>query len=156
MTDLTVILGSGGVVAGIVAAKELIMWAINRKAQKQDKKEEKADASCELKRYMEEAFKQLRELSTKQSEEIALLKEMVADLNVKNQHQLNALQAQLGNTIQFLAGKYLKRGKITIDELTELEYLYQAYHLCDGNGPRTELMNHVRKLRVVGVVPEEK
>ena len=154
--SLESLLGPGVVVAVVIGTKELIMWGINRKAQKQDKKEAKVDATCELKRYMEEAFDQLKIMCVQHSNEIALLKEMIADLDVKNQRQLNALQAQLGNTIQFLAGKYLKRGKITIGELTELEYLYEAYHLCDGNGPRTELMNHVRKLHVVGAVPEEK
>ena len=155
MTNWEVILGSGGVVAVIVSAKELILWLANRRAQKQDKYEEKADATCDLKKYMEEAFEKLHDLYIKQSEEIKLLKQMLADLDSKNSCQLEALQAQLGNTIKFLAGKYLKRKKITIDELSELELLYEAYHACNGNGTKTELMNLCRKLPIVGTKIDE-
>lgn len=155
MTNWEVILGSGGVVAIIVTVKEIILWLANRRAQKQDKSEEKADAVCDLKKYMEEAFAKLHELYIQQSEEIKLLKQMLAALDAKNQCQLEALQAQLGNTIKFLAGKYLKRRKITIDELTELELLYEAYHACNGNGAKTELMNQCRKLPVFGTKIDE-
>lgn len=155
MTNWEVILGSGGVVAVIVSAKELILWLANRKAQKQDKYEEKADVISDLRRYMENAFEKLHNNCVKQSEEIALLQKMLNELSDKNQCQLDALQAQLGNTIKFLAGKYLKRRKITIDELSELELLYEAYHLCNGNGAKTELINQCRRLAIVGTKIEE-
>ena len=155
MTNWEVILGSGGVVAIIVSVKEFVLWLANRKAQKQDKYEAKVDVTCDLKKYMEEAFANMQRLYLEQSKEIALLKQMLADLDIKNQNQLEALQAQLGNTIKCLATKYLKRKKITVDELSELKLLYDAYHLCNGNGAKTELMEQCSKLRIVGTTIDE-
>ena len=147
--DINTILGTGGAVAVIVGLKDLVMWLINRNAQKHDKKDDKEDALCGLKAAMEEGFESLRQLYMAQAEELAHLKATVSSLDEQSKVQLNGLQAQLGNTIKFLAQKYIRRGKITFQEMADLEHLYEVYHLCGGNGPITEIMCQCRKLEIV-------
>ena len=154
MNDWVVILGSGGVVAVIIAIKELLMWAINRKAQKNDKMEAKNDKFCDLKATMADGFEELKRIYGTQAQEIAAMKEVIVKLDSQRKVQLNALQAQLGNTIKFLCGKYIKRGKITLEELSDLERLYEVYHLCGGNGAITEFVCLCRQLKIVGTLPE--
>ena len=152
--DWTVILGAGGASALILAGKEIVVWALNRKAQKNDKNEAKADKFCDLKSTMADGFEELKKIYGTQALEIAAMKEVIVKLDSQSKVQLNALQAQLGNTIKFLCGKYIKRGKITLEELSDLERLYEVYHLCGGNGAITEFVCLCRQLQVVGTVPE--
>lgn len=154
MMDWTVILGAGGASALILAGKEIAVWALNRKAQKNDKNEAKADKFCDLKSTMADGFEELKKIYGTQALEIAAMKEVIVKLDSQSKVQLNALQAQLGNTIKFLCGKYIKRGKITLEELSDLERLYEVYHLCGGNGAITEFVCLCRQLKVVGTVPE--
>ena len=154
MMDWTVILGAGGASALILAGKEIAVWALNRKAQKNDKKEVKEDKFCDLKDTMASGFEELKAIYGAQALEIAAMKEVIVKLDGQGKVQLNALQAQLGNTIKFLCGKYIKRGKITLEELSDLEHLYEVYHLCGGNGAITEFVCLCRQLKVVGAVPE--
>lgn len=152
--DWTVILGAGGASALILAGKEIVVWALNRKAQKNDKKEAKDDKFCDLKAVVADGFDELKSMYGDQAAEIVAMKEVIVKLDCQSKIQLNALQAQLGNTIKFLAGKYIKRGKISIEELSDLEHLYEVYHLCGGNGAITEFVCMCRKLKVVGTVIE--
>lgn len=152
--DWTVILGAGGASALILAGKEVVVWMLNRKAQKNDKMEAKNDNFCDLKATMADGFEELKRIYGTQAQEIAAMKEVIVKLDSQSKVQLNALQAQLGNTIKFLCGKYIKRGNITLEELSDLEHLYEVYHLCGGNGAITEFVCLCRKLKVVGTVPE--
>ena len=152
--DWTVILGAGGASALILAGKEVVVWMLNRKAQKNDKMEAKNDNFCDLKATMADGFEELKRIYGTQAQEIAAMKEVIVKLDSQSKVQLNALQAQLGSTIKFLCGKYIKRGKITIEELSDLEHLYEVYHLCGGNGAITEFVCLCRQLKVVGTVPE--
>ena len=152
--DWTVILGAGGASALILAGKEVVVWMLNRKAQKNDKMEAKNDNFCDLKATMADGFEELKRIYGTQAQEIAAMKEVIVKLDSQSKVQLNALQAQLGNTIKFLCGKYIKRGKVTIEELSDLEHLYEVYHLCGGNGAITEFVCLCRQLKVVGTVPE--
>ena len=152
--DWTVILGAGGASALILAGKEVVVWMLNRKAQKNDKKDAKADKFCDLKSTMADGFEELKKIYGAQALEIAAMKEVIVKLDSQSKVQLNALQAQLGNTIKFLCGKYIKRGNITLEELSDLERLYEVYHLCGGNGAITEFVCLCRQLKVVGTVPE--
>ena len=154
MMDWTVILGAGGASALILAGKEIAVWALNRKAQKNDKKEVKEDKFCDLKDTMASGFEELKQIYGTQALEIAAMKEVIVKLDSQGKVQLNALQAQLGNTIKCLCGKYIKRGKITLEELSDLEHLYEVYHLCGGNGVITEFVCLCRQLKVVGTVSE--
>ena len=154
MMDWTVILGAGGASALILTAKEIAVWALNRKAQKNDKNEAKEDKFCGLRDAMTEGFEELKKIYGTQAVEISAMKEVIVKLDSQGKVQLNALQAQLGNTIKFLCGKYIKRGKITLEELSDLEHLYEVYHLCGGNGAITEFVCLCRQLKVVGTVPE--
>jgi len=152
--DWTVILGAGGASALILAGKEVVVWALNRKAQKNDKIEAKNDNFCDLKAAVADGFEELKKLYGSQAVEIAAMKEVIVKLDSQSKVQLNALQAQLGNTIKFLCGKYIRRGKITLEELSDLERLYEVYHLCGGNGAITEFVCLCRQLKIVGTVPE--
>ena len=152
--DWTVILGAGGASALILTIKELAVWALNRKAQKNDKNEAKNDNFCDLKTAMTAGFAELKSMYGDQAAEIVAMKEVIVKLDGQSKIQLNALQAQLGSTIKFLAGKYIERGKISIEELSDLEHLYEVYHLCGGNGAITEFVCLCRKLKVVGTVIE--
>ena len=152
--DWTVILGAGGASALILAGKEVVVWMLNRKAQKNDKMEAKNDNFCDLKATMEDGFEELKRIYGTQAQEIVAMKEVIVKLDSQSKIQLNALQAQIGNTIKFLAGKYIERGKISIEELSDLEHLYEVYHLCGGNGAITEFVCLCRQLKVVGTVPE--
>lgn len=152
--DWTVILGAGGASALILAGKEVVVWMLNRKAQKNDKMEAKNDNFCDLKATMADGFEELKRIYGTQAQEIAAMKEVIVKLDSQSKVQLNALQAQLGNTIKFLCGKYIKRGNITLEELSDLERLYEVYHLCGGNGAITEFVCLCRQLKVVGTVPE--
>ena len=154
MMDWTVILGAGGASALILAGKEVVVWMLNRKAQKNDKMEAKNDNFCDLKATMADGFEELKRIYGTQAQEIVAMKEVIVKLDSQSKVQLNALQAQLGNTIKFLCGKYIKRGNITLEELSDLEHLYEVYHLCGGNGAITEFVCLCRKLKVVGTVPE--
>ena len=124
--DWTVILGAGGASALILAGKEVVVWMLNRKAQKNDKMEAKNDNFCDLKATMADGFEELKRIYGTQAQEIAAMKEVIVKLDSQSKVQLNALQAQLGNTIKFLCGKYIKRGKITLEELSDLEHLYEV------------------------------
>lgn len=133
----TILLGSGVVVAVVEAIKELILWLINRKAQKQDKHDDQKTILTNLDGKVDKISIRLNEYCNK-----------VNDIDMKQDIQCSALQASLGNTIEYLAGKYIERGYISVDELAKLEDLYEPYHACGGNGAKTALLNRCRNLPI--------
>jgi len=140
--------GSGVVVVAIInMITQLILWRSNRKAQQQDKAEEKEDAKethdfNELKQCMDDGFTRLESKFTV--------------IDEKQDKQCAALKASLGNTIEHLADKYICRGSITVDELSKLEELYEPYHLCGGNGTKTHLMERCHALPLCKAVVQER
>ncbi len=47
----------------------------------------------------------------------------------------------------FQAGKfYIAQGRITLDELKNVEYLYRSYHELGGNGTGTEIWERIKDL----------
>lgn len=43
---------------------------------------------------------------------------------------------------------YISKGYITIDELRNVQYLYDSYHELGGNGTGTELFERIKKLEI--------
>lgn len=43
---------------------------------------------------------------------------------------------------------YIPKGEITLDELKNIEYLYEAYHNLGGNGTGTEIFNRIKSLKI--------
>ena len=141
METWKIILGSGVAVAIITAIKEFILWTVNRRVNKQDKQEEKADAYCDLKKSVDAGFEEMNKKIVEFGDDLKTIHEKVTELNAKQDNQCEALRAQLGNTIEYLAGKYIKRGKITPDELKQLESLFVPYEKNGGNGTRAEMFH---------------
>lgn len=154
METWKIILGSGVAVAIITAIKEGILWIANRKAHNQDKKEEKDDCFAALKQSVEDGFKLVNGKIELISEDVKTIHESISEINKKQDDQCEALQAQLGNTIKYLAGKYIRRGKITPEELEELEWLFIPYEKNGGNGTRAKMFHKCQtSLELVDSVP---
>lgn len=123
------VLGGGAAVAIIEGIKEAIAWHRNRKAQKEDKAEEKADTTKDM-------DARLTALET----EISDLKQMTAAL-VEGQKNV------LFDRIQFLCRKYISEGEIDFDNRRGLNALHHSYHDgLGGNGDLDDLMNQARAL----------
>ncbi len=139
----TILLGSAVVVAVVEAIKEIILWLVNRKAQKHDKHDDQKTILVALTEKIDKISTRLDEYCDK-----------VNNIDLKQDIQCSALQASLGNTIEYLAGKYIERGSITVSELAKLEDLYEPYHACGGNGAKTALLTRCRNLPIQGYTIE--
>jgi len=130
MGEITVaVLGGGAAVAIIEGIKEAIAWHRNRKAQKEDRAEEKADTT-----------KDMDERLSKMESEISEMKRMTAAL-VEGQKNV------LFDRIQFLCRKYISDGEIDFDNLRGLNALHHSYHDgLGGNGDLDALMKQAREL----------
>ena len=49
---------------------------------------------------------------------------------------------------------FIRLNKITVEELKNIEYLYEGYHQLGGNGTGTELYNRVKNLPIVDDLDE--
>lgn len=56
------------------------------------------------------------------------------------------VQALLHDRLYQGATQYLKDGKISKSEMSNMEHLYNSYHNLGGNGTGTELFNRIKKL----------
>ena len=59
-----------------------------------------------------------------------------------------ALVAILHNKIYTQGACYIQRGYVTIDELHDLEHLYDPYRAMGGNGTAEQIYNNVKNLPV--------
>lgn len=57
--------------------------------------------------------------------------------------------AMLHDRLYSLCTEYISKGEITVEELSNLEYLYRSYHDLGGNGTGTELYNRCKSLKIV-------
>lgn len=121
---LAIVGGSCGaaIVAGIFG---IIMWRLNRKAAREDRKEARSDASCA------DRGREIQELR----DEVKVL--ILADRTL------------LYDRIKHLAKSYIARGWVTLEELEDLNRMHEVYHDPDklgGNGFLDGLMKNVRSL----------
>lgn len=56
--------------------------------------------------------------------------------------------AILHDRLYQLGREYIERGWITLEELKNMEYLYNSYHDLGGNGTGTEIWERVKNLPV--------
>ena len=72
---------------------------------------------------------------------------------VKSKHSSNKLIrdgviAILHNKIYTLGKQYIERKYVTIEDMKDFEYLYNAYHALGGNGTGTEIYERVKNLSI--------
>lgn len=57
--------------------------------------------------------------------------------------------AMLHDRLYQLCTNYIANGEITVDELENLELLYNSYHNLGGNGTGTALFNRCKDLKII-------
>lgn len=123
---MTVIGGAVGaaIVSGVFG---IIMWKLNRKAQVEDRQEDKEqESAADLKA------------------EVETINEQLSGLTV-------AMRTQMYDRIKHLGNSYLKKGFITSEEMEDLIAMHQVYHnTLKGNGFLDSLMEKVKALPVKG------
>lgn len=72
---------------------------------------------------------------------------------VKSKHSSNKLIrngviAILHNKIYTLGKQYIELKYVTIEDMKDFEYLYNAYHALGGNGTGTEIYERVKNLPI--------
>lgn len=129
ITAFSVLATSGALVAIIEGIKEAFAWKRNRKAQLEDKADEKVKDIEELK----EAVSELAE-SQKQ------IKEAVDALIVAD-------RLQMLDRIQHLGLSYITRGSVSYEERKFLHAMHDSYHNgLHGNGDADLVMEAVDEL----------
>lgn len=60
----------------------------------------------------------------------------------------NGMVAILHNLVYTQGMVYIHNGRITMSEMKDYEYLYDAYNALGGNGTGTEIYNRVKNLPI--------
>lgn len=128
--DILISIIGGSLGAAIVGGVfSLIQWGLNRKAQKEDRAENREVISCEVQRN-----------------EIKEVKRLVGVACV-------GIRESLHDRIKYLCKSYIARGWVTVEELEDLNRMHSVYHDPDklnGNGFLDNLMyavNHNLEIR---------
>lgn len=126
MKDVLLAILGGGIGTAIIAGVfTLVQWRLNRKAQKEDRAEEKRIADCAVR-----------------GQEIAGVQKKVDALFIANRMLLYDRIKHLGKT-------YIARQSITAEELEDLIGMHECYHTTlNGNGFLDDLMSQVRRLPI--------
>ena len=120
--ELLIAAGFGAAVTGLFT---IIKWKLDRKATKEDRKEDDAQDACR-----------------KRGEDLQKLQNQVNDL-------ITASRIQFYCTIKQRCKKYIARKFITSDELEDLLEEHSVYHNeLGGNGFLDELMAQVKLLTI--------
>lgn len=72
----------------------------------------------------------------------------VKSKNSSNKLIRDGVIAILHNKIYTLGKQYIEREYVTIEDLKDFEYLYNAYHALGGNGTGTEIYERVKNLPI--------
>lgn len=124
---LLAILGGGVAVAIIEAVREAISWHRNRKAQREDRAEEKKE-------------KQFEERIGHLESDMGEVRTLVAAL-------VDSQKNVLFDRIQYLCRRYISEGEIDFDDRRGLNALHHSYHDgLGGNGDLDALMDSARAL----------
>lgn len=103
----------------------VIMWALNRKAKKEDSAQDASASTC------------------------AARGQEIRDLRKDTDRIISALRLDYYNQIKKLAKKYISRGYIFVEEYENFGRMYSMYHdpdKLDGNGLLKELKKEVDSL----------
>lgn len=126
---LLAILGGGVAVAIIEAVKEAISWHRNRKAQREDRAEEKKEKQFE--------------------ERIGHLESDMGEVRTLVTALVDSQKNVLFDRIQYLCRRYMAEGEIDFDDLRGVNALHNSYHNgLGGNGDLDALMKQVHSLPV--------
>ena len=135
---ITCILSSTLAATLITSIKELIIWALNRKAKKNDdNKEEKNE------------LEEFRDLLKEQQEFLTKMTNTVSGLQKKLDIYLNDYKIILKDKIKYLVYKYLEIGEISIEEKQAIQHMWSTYHYdLEGNGDLDEIMEVLDKIPI--------
>lgn len=132
------ILGGSAGAAVISGIFKLLEWAANRKAQKADKAEAKADND----RLQDSDIAEMKE-------DIGDIKSSIAALIRSNEDLVESNRETLGDRIKHLGLKYIEQGYIYSNDLEDLIRMHKVYHdKLKGNGFYDTLMASVRALPI--------
>lgn len=80
---------------------------------------------------------------------ITLLYNVWHDKKVRKDSLHEGLQALLYDRLKYLCKSYIKAGEISVNDLEDLQRMYNAYKKLGGNGFIDGLMNEVKKLKII-------
>lgn len=131
MMEILLVSGFAGAaaVALINGLKDLRLWYLNRRAKKEDHREEQEDMTEKIGREME-SFKT----------EMSVMKKEISSLGAGQ-------TIILYDRIKFLAKSYIQNGEVSFDDFEDLRKMHEVYQAGGGNGGLDDLMTKVRKLR---------
>lgn len=140
---IALLLSSSLAVTVVTAVKELILWYINRKAEKEDKKDKVSEKLDDLDETNSKQSGDLQEISN-------LLKELQKDIKTNDEVTRKALRLLFGDRIHQLALSYIEKGEITFEEKQSLTHMWECYHYdLKGNGTYNDLMSQVSRLKII-------
>ena len=129
-TLLVILLGSSVLVAIITVVGNIIMWRLNRKASKEDKRDEIKQSVDDLRKEISDLRAKIEQEHANNAELREILNKYIANANI----ELEALQASIRNTILHVYYKYLPYRAIPCKERENLSKLVDVYiHGLKGN-----------------------
>lgn len=132
------ILGGSAGAALINGLFKIIEFVANRKAQKDDRLEAKADND----RLQSDDISKIKD-------DINSIKESIAALMQSNEDLIKSERETLGDRIKHLGMKYIEQGFITPNDLADLIRMHKVYHdTLRGNGFYDALMENVLALPI--------
>lgn len=128
MQNILVAALTGGVLVAIIeGVREFLSWRRNRKAELDDRAEQKAEnEKCKEEKKIEQRLESIEEKTNAQSE---------------------ALKFILYDRIRYLGQAYIAEGEIDFDDRRILNNMHSSYHNgLNGNGDLDDLMAEVHHL----------
>lgn len=136
ITVLTLLLGSSVLVSLINAVKDLIIWNKNRKANVEDKVEEKSDKTDKIEKQLNETTKVLNNVSER-------FDEFEKFYRGKSKERDQIDRVLITNCLRDKCSKLIKQDVITYHERQELLEMWNLYHSepINGNGNFNDIMD---------------
>ena len=136
------ICGAGGL-ALINIIQERWRVRYQRKAEKEDRVEERTDK-------LNEISKQLTDFIRKQDEVNKKAEDRFAEMEKSDSAQVEALRYVLLDRILYIGKSYIKHGEVTFDDRKRLREMHDVYHnRLGGNGDAKKIMDAVDELPLV-------
>ena len=147
MIEILKLIGS----ALVAAAATLSSLYLKRKWEKQDKSEDKKDATDKKIDNMEDKLDKLSEQMLSLTEKVDKLSveldKEVEDADLKNRCLQAGLREMLYDRIKYLCKKYTSDGKLREEEYKSLQRMWDVYHNdLGGNGYLDGEMKEIDKL----------
>lgn len=141
MKDVILAALTGGIAVEIIRSiVSALAWKRNRKAEKEDKAEEKKDIVVEL----QEDFNRLKE---EDAEKMDRVDETLSSIQAQNEVFREALKLMMLDRIIHLGQSYIDKGSVTFEERKRLRDMHNCYHNgLEGNGDANLIMEAVDEL----------